>query len=536
MPTLNFKGKTFVQNHHLTVPYHELIPQPDKSMSEGVRLDDNLILRGDNLVALKALLPMYSEKIKCIFIDPPYNTGTEHWVYNDNVNSPMIQEWFEKSVEKDDLTRHDKWLCMMMPRLQLLRELLCADGVIFVSCDDNEHHHLRMLLDEVFGDSNFITNIVWQKKYAVKSDSEFFSESHDHILVYAKNRDQLKINGLGRTEEQDARYSNPDNDPRGPWTSGPLQRNEVRDYAVFPIVSPTGKSHLPPQGTSWRFTQERMEELISENRIWFGADGNNVPRFKRFLSDVKSSIVPTTWWNYQDAGHNDESRREMKEIFPEAKTLFATPKPTKLLRRILEIATDKDSIVLDSFAGSGTTAHAVLAANRDDGGNRKFILVEMEDYANSITAERVRRVIRGVPDSKDKALQQGLEGTYSYFELGQAIDVNSLISGENLPPYMELARYVFYTATGEAFDAAEVDESRYYIGSSAHYDVYLLYQPELSFLKSMALNLEFAESIGPYGNRKRLVFAPMKYLDEYYLQKYHIEYAQLPYEIYRFKG
>ncbi|MFN3467039.1 MAG: site-specific DNA-methyltransferase, partial [Candidatus Brocadiales bacterium] len=219
MATLNFKGKTFVQNHHLTVKYHQLVPKKDKSLTDRVSLQDNLIVHGDNLKALKALLPTYAGKVKCIYIDPPYNTGNERWVYNDNVNSPMMQEWLGKVVDREDLTRHDKWLCMMMPRLKLLRELLREDGVIFVSIDDNEVHHLRMLMDEVFGGGNFITDVVWQKKTSPQNDAKYFSDNHDFIIVYAKKRKQIdndlgfSVKLLERTERHDANYTNPDNDP-----------------------------------------------------------------------------------------------------------------------------------------------------------------------------------------------------------------------------------------------------------------------------------------------------------------------------------
>jgi adenine-specific DNA-methyltransferase len=279
-----------------------------------------------------------------------------------------------------------------------------------------------------------------------------------------------------------------------------------------------------------------IEKLEREGRIWWGKDGDSTfPMVKKFLSEMENGVVPQTWWDYKTSGSNRRSNRELREIF-DGKLVFENPKPLDLLLKILDIAMDKEGIVLDSFAGSGTTAHAVLAANQKDQGNRKFILIEMEEYADSITAERVRRVIKGVPGARDEVLKNGLGGTFSYFELGQPIDVQGLISGAHLPPYMELARYVFYTATGEAFDPSKVDESRFYIGSSSRYDVYLVYKPDLAFLKSAAINLEFAEGLGPYRDKKRLVFAPMKYLDEYYLEKYHIEYAQLPYEIYRFKG
>lgn len=244
MPSIQFKGKTFVQNHHLAVKYHQLVPKPELSLTEKVSLHDNLIIQGDNLIALKALLPTYSGRVKCIYIDPPYNTGNEGWAYNDNVKSPMLQEWLGKTVDKEDLTRHDKWLCMMMPRLKLLRELLSEEGVIFISIDDNEQHNLRVLLDEVFGGQNFIQNIIWQKKFSPQNDAKYFSDNHDFVICYAKNKiEGEQKNGwirnlLDRTESQDQRYSNPDNDPRGLWTSSDLT---VKTYSAdydYPITTP----------------------------------------------------------------------------------------------------------------------------------------------------------------------------------------------------------------------------------------------------------------------------------------------------------
>jgi adenine-specific DNA-methyltransferase len=533
MATLDFKGKALVQNYHLSVKYHELVPKRDRSLTDKVRLDDNLIIHGDNLKALKALLPTYAGKVKCIYVDVPYNTGNEGWVYNDNVNSPMIQEWLGKAVDRDDLTRHDKWLCMMTPRLKLLREFLTDDGVIFISIDDNEVHRLRCLMDEVFGEDNFVTTPIWQKKYGAKSDSKFLSESHEFIVCYARNIEKVAINHLPRTEEQDARYKNPDSDSRGVWTSGDLLRNEARDYAIYEIVSPGGKKHWPPKGTSWRFTKEKFKELLAEKRIWFGEDGNNVPRLKRFLSDVAKSVPATTWWEHKDVGHSDEAKKEIRELFPEREEIYATPKPVRLIKRILSLGCDENSIVMDAFGGSGTTAHAVLALNKEDGGNRKFILVECEDYADSITAERVRRVIKGVKGASDENLKKGLGGTFSYFELGKAIELDSILDGKNLPSYLELARYVFYTATGEEFDERKVNEKRSFVGESNTHEVYLFYQPDMDYLKKTALTLERAENLGKIKDKRRLVFAPTKYLDQEQLDALRIDFAQLPFEIYK---
>jgi adenine-specific DNA-methyltransferase len=541
MPTLHFKGKTFVQNHHLAVQYHQLVPKKELSLTDKVSLHDNLIIQGDNLKALKALLPTYAGKVKCIYIDPPYNTGNEKWVYNDNVNSPMINEWLGNVVDKEDLTRHDKWLCMMMPRLKLLRELLSEEGVIFISIDDDEQHRLRMLCDEVFGELNFVNNIIWHKNYASKNDAKYFSDSHDFIICYAKN----KINGevktgwlrnlLPRTEKQDALYKYDSNDGKGKWRADNLT---VKTYSAdydYPIENPnTEKSYNPTKGRCWLTNKVTMQQWIEEGRVFFGKDGKGAPQLKRYANEVKQGIVPITIWGYDDVGHTDESRKELKEIFSESDTPFATPKPTRLIKRLLQLASDeKDFVVLDSFAGSGTTAQAVLELNKEDSGNRKFVLVEMEDYANTITAERVRRVIKGVKTAKNDLLKKGTGGSFSYFELGDTIEMESLLRGKNLPSYTEFARYLFYTATGEEFNEKAINEKTGFIGESKNYEVYLFYKAELDWLKKNALTLELCKGLPKFKNKQRLVFAPAKYVDDHTLLDYRIDFCQLPYEIYR---
>lgn len=534
MAQLQFKGKTFVQNHHLLVKYHELIPVKEKSFTDNVSLHDNLIIHGDNLKALKALLPLYAGKIKCIYIDPPYNTGNENWVYNDNVNSPMMQEWLGKVVDREDLTRHDKWLCMMMPRLKLLRELLREDGVIFISIDDNEVHHLRGLMDEIFGEENFVAALIWEKVYSPKSSAKYFSENHDYIIAYARNKGNFDLGLLPRTEEADARYDNPDNDPRGPWKPGDLSARNPYSKGVYAITCPAGRAIKgPPPGNYWRYSEDRLKELDTDNRIWWGTDKNQVPAIKRFLSEVKKGLVPETIWTYKEVGHTQDAKKELLSVFNEDFQVFTTPKPVMLLKRIIQLSTDENSIVLDSFAGSGTTAHAVLGLNQEDGGNRRFILIECEDYADSLTAERVRRVMKGVPTAKNEALKEGLGGSFSFFELGKSIELESILDGDSLPTYMELARYVFYTATGEEFDEGKVDMKNRFIGESRNYQVFLLYEPEIAKLKNLALTLDIAKSLQPLAeNKRRLVFAPTKYLDQEHLDQYRIDFAQLPFEIY----
>jgi adenine-specific DNA-methyltransferase len=539
MATIQFKGKEIVRNHHLTVPYHELVPDGEKSLTKKVSLNDNLIIHGDNLLALKALLPSYAGKVKCIYIDPPYNIGNEKWAYNDNVNSPMMKEWLGKVVDKDDLTRHDKWLCMMMPRLKLLRELLCDDGAIFISIDDNEQHRLRFLTDDVFGEENFITNIIWQKKYAAASDARFFSDNHDFVVVYAKNKAITeKLGGwvrnlLPRTEKQNALYKYDNKDGKGLWRPDNLTVKTYSKEYDYPIINPTtNREYFPTKGRCWATNKDTMTKWIDERRVFFGKDGKGAPQLKRYLGEVQEGIVPLTIWTYDEVGHTDGARKELKEIFADEKLPFDNPKPTGLIKRIIQIATDQESIVFDSFAGSGTTAQATLALNQEDGGNRKFVLAECEDYAEQITAERVRRVIRGVKNAKDENLQKGLGGSFSYYELGKPIDAERILKGKDLPTFAEMARYVFYTATGGQFNDKKINEKTGLVGESKEYQVYLLYKPDMEYLKSTALTLERAEALGKFSGKKRLVFGPAKYLDQEHLERLHIDFAQLPFEIY----
>ena len=532
MPSLQFKGKVFVENFHLGVPFHELIPVRGKGLGKKASLHDNLVIEGDNLAALKALLPTYHGKVKCIYIDPPYNTGNEGWAYNDRVNSPMMQDWFGKVVDRDDLTRHDKWCCMMLPRLKLLRELLRDDGAIFVSIDDNEVHRLRSLMDEVFGEDNFVATVIWEKVYSPKSSAKYFSENHDLILVYARVKDRFELGLLPRTDEANARYSNPDNDPRGPWKSSDLSARNPYSQGVYSITCPGGRIiEGPPPGNFWRYSQENFHRMDEDGRIWWGEDKNQVPAIKRFLSEVKQGLVPETIWTYKEVGHTQDAKRTLLQLFPNDFPDFTTVKPVGLLKRILQIATDKDSIVLDSFAGSGTTAQAVLALNREDGGNRRFMLVECEDYVDSITAERVRRVIAGVPSAKDASLQAGLGGTFSYFKIGRPMRRESMLGGAKLPSYEKLAGYVFFTATGEEFEPDKVNRDRWFIGKSRLYDVFLIYSDDVDELKDMALTLDAARKLSR-GQRNKLVFAPTKYVEREFLHQYRITFQQLPFEIY----
>lgn len=553
---MQFKGKSFVQNYHFGVKYHQLIPHQDKSLTDKVSLHDNLIIHGDNLKALKALLPTYAGKVKCIYIDPPYNTGNEGWIYNDNVNSSMIRNWLGQVVDKDDLSRHDKWLCMMMPRLKLLRELLREDGVIFISIDDNEQSHLKLLMDEVFGEKNFIACVTNVNNPKGRSDDKFVATAHEYLLIYKKEKDPIfygwepgeRVIRRYRKEDEHGKYREIDlrktgdedrREDRPDMFYFFYYNEETKDfYATKEQEKKEGYIEIAPirgDGSEgrWRWgietTKEKFHMLIPKfmpnRKIWSVFE-------KDYLTD-NERITPTTAWTKKD--FNSERGTEQFVGLGFEKEAFHKPKPVGLIKHILDFATREDDIILDSFAGSGTTAQAVLELNQEDGGNRKFILVEMEDYADEITAERVRRRIQGVADSEIENYQKGTGGTFSYFTLGEPIEMETILHGDNLPSYEDLARYIFFTATGEEFDPAKVDKERHFIGESSEYEVYLFYQPDIEYLKNTSLNIDTAKQIGDPNGKKRLVFAPMKYLDEEYLHEYQIEFAQLPFEIYRMK-
>lgn len=617
MPEIVFKGKEYVYNHHLTVPYRPLVAHADKGVG-APDLAGNLVIHGDNLAALKSLLPRYAGKVDLIFIDPPYNTGNEGWCYSDGVNSPIMKEWLSTNpVDGDDLLRHDKWLCMMWPRLTLLRELLSERGSIWMTLDDNEVHRARMVMDEVFGDTNFLANIIWQKKYAPQNDAEFFSPSHDHLLVYAKSRSAVHLSMLARTEAMDAAYKNPDDDPRGVWKPSDLTRAEHRDRDFYAVRTPTGREVFPATGRSWSRPLAEIERLRLDGRLWFGKDGSAIPSLKRFRTEVQDGFVPQTLWFRDEVGDNQAAKQELKNLLGNAD--FATPKPVELLGRVLELGAKDDALILDSFAGSGTTAHAVLKANAKDGGTRRFILVEGEHYADTLTAERVRRAINGhawVGTQRQTLLEQkitftqlkktdtllaqvdaikaregfadasnagdladqgstvekrfdsieakvddgmlrveglrrvskrapGLGGSFTYCTLGEPLNLERMLSGERLPTVQALGEWLFHTATGGTLPALPADAPPWYLGLAQDRHVWLVYRPELAFLKSpeAALTLTLAQRIAQWGRDTacaagtaplpHLVFAPAKYLSNQQLRQHGVDYAPLPFALYR---
>ncbi len=378
MPTLDWIGKQAVVNHHREVPTRLL--HCDSDLSFGDRDAGNLLVEGDNLEALKALLPFYAGKVKCVYIDPPYNTGSEEWKYNDNVNSPEILAWMKKTVgrEGDDLSRHDKWLCMIYPRIRILREFLSESGLIFVSIDDNEVHHLRLILDEIFGRTNFISCAVWRKAYVANMTAKHLSSTHDYVLIYAKHEPHVKLGRFSRSQEQLNKFKNPDADPRGPWKAENLSAGKFYDAGQFSITTPNGRTVSPPPGRFWRMNSARYAEWLSEGRIYFGKSGEGRPMLKKYSSEVREGLTPDTWWNHDVFGTNKEATTELKRIF-DGEARFETPKPRRLLEAILTLVDDPNALVLDSFAGSGTTAEAAQRLNARDGGARRTLLVEMDN-------------------------------------------------------------------------------------------------------------------------------------------------------------
>ncbi len=536
MPTLEFNGKHHIYTHHLTVPYRPLEADESRSCNPTGE-NDNLIIHGDNLHALKALLPRYTNRIKCIYIDPPYNTGKKDWEYKDNVESPLMQAWFKENspIDNEDLERHDKWLCMMWPRLHLLKELLAEDGIIFISIDDNEQHHLRMLMDEIFGEKNIVANFTWWSKYTLSNDSKTISYQHENILSYAKNLNVCRIGVLPRTPEMDKSYKNPDEDPKGPWKATPLHAKSGRDEHRYSLEFPNGVTWYCPEGRFPRYTEKRLMELYNDGQLYFGKSGKSQPNKKTYLSEVKAGKTVGSLWPYHEVGSTHQANEELASVM--GKGVFNNPKGTKLIQRVFQTANlSADDIVLDSFAGSGTTAHAVLALNKEDDGNRKFILIECEDYADSVTAERVRRVINGVPHATDEGLREGLGGSFTYCTLGESIEIEAMLTGEKLPTYTALATNLLFTSVGISIEEVTLEEKNddglFYTDNKNDY--YLLYQPNLEYLRSneAILSLEHAKRIQSSSHengKKAIVYAAGNYIGQRELTKMGIAFCQLPY-------
>ncbi|MFL0418847.1 site-specific DNA-methyltransferase [Sphingomonas sp. 179-I 2A4 NHS] len=601
MTELSFKGKEFVYNHHLAVPFRPLVPDETKGIGP-VALDGNLVIHGDNLHALKALLPLYAGKVDCIFIDPPYNTGNEGWCYNDNVNAPMIREWLEANpIGIEDGLRHDKWCAMMWPRLRLLYDLLSEKGTIWITLDGNEVHRAKLMLDAIFGDENGLGTLVWEKSDSPRMDAQRFSSSHDFIIAYAKNPSDMIFHKIDLDEEDAPEHYNLYDESGRSYYLKPLRAmgsgedtREARPSMYFPLHDPDGNEVLPmrPDGTEgrWRWGPAKVER--EADRIEWRKGNNGWTPYYRIYADTTGGRPPETIWYHKDVGSSRGAKAQIKQIF--GSPVFDTPKPLKLLSRVIEIATDTDSIVLDSFAGSATTGHAVLEANKRDGGNRRFILVEMEDYADNLTAERIRRAVTGYDfkgtqktellrerlhwrtlsnssdlvhkvgaienlhghefdrikkDVSDGELivtgektvaerAEGLGGTFTYCTLGDPVELDKVLSGETLPPYAGLGAALFHMATNHALDPAAVREDDFYLGATEGQHVWLIYKPDLDWLKSpeAALTLARAKAFAASDAGKRhLVFAPARFVSQKMLAEHNVpvEFVPLPFALYR---
>lgn len=567
MTELSFKGKEFVYNHHLAVPFRPLVPDETKGIGP-VALDGNLIIHGDNLHALKALLPLYAGKVDCIFIDPPYNTGNEGWCYNDNVNAPMIREWLESNpIGIEDGLRHDKWCAMMWPRLRLLFDLLSDDGVIFICIDDNELYNLRLMLDELSRNpSNWIGTIVW--KNVTDNNPTRIAVEHEYIVCFSKNKDSVekvwksqfsdvkdllvRIGSEFAAEHPDPeemqaaytawfrehkselwpldRYKYIDAD--GIYTGSQSVHNPGREGYRYDVMHPeTGKPCKQPL-MGYRFPEETMRDLLAQDKILFGDDHEKIIELKVYAKDFLEKLPSVIELDGRTAAY------ELRQLFPDRKKAFDNPKPTQLVDKILSYATRKDSLVLDSFAGSGTTAHSVINLNAKDGGQRRFILVEGEDYADELTRERVVRVQNGVPGAEQEPFRSGLGGTFTYCTLGDPVELDKVLSGETLPPYAGLGVALFHMATNHALDPAAVREDEFYLGAADDLHVWLIYKPDLDWLKSpeAALTLARAKAFAAsHPDKRHLVFAPARFVSQKMLaeQNIPVEFVPLPFALYR---
>ncbi|MBP3501303.1 MAG: site-specific DNA-methyltransferase [Oscillospiraceae bacterium] len=525
MPTLEWIGKDKVINHHQQVPYRVL----EEKYTYNAEKSDNMIIRGDNLEALKALLPKYEGRIKCIYIDPPYNTGNEGWVYNDNVNDPKIKKWLGEVVgrEGEDLSRHDKWLCMMYPRLKLLQRLLSDDGVIFISIDDNEQSYLRIICDEIFGKGNFLADVIWEKSDSPRMDAKQFSSRHDHTIVFSKNIDLLVLHRIKNTEVPE-HYNKIEPDGRRYYLKplramGQNDAREARPNLYFRMIAPDGSEVYPirTDGSdgNWRWSREKVANE-SQRIEWVKGRSGWTPYYKIYAEEHTERPPETIWYN-KDVGSNRTSMNQIKAIFSDGKT-FDTPKPVGLVERVIEIACNPDSIILDSFAGSGTTAHAVLNMNKADGGNRKFILVEMMDYADSITAERVKRVIDGYGSGKQAV--EGTGGDFTFYDLGQAL----LLPDGNLNEEVDTAKireYIWYMETKTPL-AEVASENPYYLGTCNNTGYYFFYEKD----RITTLGYEFLTTIKEK-SEGYLIYADLCTIPDEELKRYNITFKKIPRDI-----
>ncbi len=520
MPTLNWIGKEAVVNHDKELPFRVL--KPIKELSVG-KESKNLLIEGDNLEALKALMPFYYNQVKCIYIDPPYNTGNEKWAYNDKVNSPHIRQWLNTVVGLEDLERHDKWLCMMYPRIKLLRDLLKDDGVIFISIDDNEITSLREICNEIFGDKNFQAQITWKNKYGPGALTKGFGNIHEYILCYSKSEigsieAPLSPDEIKKYHLKDEKYA-----IRGGYITQPLatKSKDDRPNLVYPVVY-KGEKILPDK--QWIWAKDRMEQAINNNEVVFRkTDGKWSVRFKQYLKDEDGIIRKAKPLSILLGPFNQDGTKELRDIFGE--TVFNNPKPVALVKYLFSMVINKDEskdgIYLDSFAGSGTSGHAILELNKEDKGNRNIILVELEnDIAKKVTKKRVGAVIKGYKNAKfEKGTGQGI----SYLQLnGELYNTSGFMNPD--ARYEDLAGYIYFTETRNYLDLSTLKDPL--IGSLGSNNYFLFYKGKgVNVLDEKAL-----EKTSKYKGNK-VIYADKCLLDEEYLAKHNVVFKQIPYEL-----
>ena len=500
MPLLDWLNKPDAVRTVQKVPYRLLEAVPE--LSVGDPDTENMLIQGDNLQALKTLLPLYAGKVKCIYIDPPYNTRSAFTHYDDNLE-------------------HSLWLSLMYPRLELLRELLAEDGSIWVSIDDNEAHYLKVMMDEVFGRKNFVRNIVWQKKYTVASDSKGIPDSHDHILVFRKS-EVMQRGLLARTEKQNSLYKYDDGDGLGLYRTDNLSVKTYSPEYDYDICNPiTSKKYRPPKGRCWMTNSEKMSQLIEENRVFFGKNADGAPQLKRYLNEVQQGLVPTSWWPHEEAGHNDESRKEIKKL--SADDFFSTPKPERLLQRILQIATNPNDIVLDSFLGSGTTAAVAHKMNR------RYIGIEMGDHAETHCQPRLKKVIEGEQGGISKAVNWQGGGGFHYFRLGETIfdELGSIHPNVRFPA---LAAHIWFCETRSPL-AKSADSALLGIHNETAY--YLLYNGILGDRRPQSGNVltQAVLDVLPKHAGRKIIYGEASRFGKPRLDVENIIFKQIPYDV-----
>ena len=493
MPVLEWLNKDKAVKASKEVKFRLLEEVPEFSCGEN---RNNVVVQGDNLEALKALLPYYKGKVKCIYIDPPYNTGNAFEHYDDNVE-------------------HSTWLSLMYPRIEMLKMFLLENGSIWVSIDSDESHYLKVIMDEIFGRDNFIDEIVWQRAYAPVNLKKTLSRSHDIILVYAKHFTQkFEFNKLQRTEAANNRYKNPDNDPRGLWKSSDMSVGPVVEDKLYKIITPSGRMVIPPAGRCWLFTEDRYKEMLADNRIWFGPSGSSVPSLKKFLCEVKQGIVAQTLWTYQEVGHNQEAKREVKKF--NENDVFATPKPERLIERVLQLATNKGDIVLDSFLGSGTTAAVAHKMGR------RYVGVEIGEQAVTHVVPRLQKVIEGEQGGISKSENWQGGGGFKFYRLGEALYDNNGLLNKNVKA-QELGAFIFYKETQTSIDNTM---SLPFLGNNDDVSYYLLFDSE----KDTSLNMRTLKALN-LKEGKKVIYADMCKLSKKALMDNKIEFKQIPYDV-----